>query len=50
MKNNLLQKMIDILLQSGKIPAQYTGKVTIVVNVSQGGVNDGTLDTSEKLK
>jgi len=50
MKSGFLQKIVDILRQSGKISPQYTGKVTLTVNLSQGGVNDGTLDTSEKLK
>ena len=50
MKNSLLQKVIDILRQSGKIPAQYTGKVVLVVNISQGGVSDATLITHEKMK
>jgi hypothetical protein len=50
MKNGVLQKIVDILRQTGKISPQYTGKLIVTMNLSQGGVNDGTLETNEKLK
>jgi hypothetical protein len=49
MKKSVAKEIVDILKQSGKIAAEYTGKVLITVDISQGGVNNAHLLINEKL-
>lgn len=40
----------DELKKSGKLIRDHTGKVTVVLNMVQGGITDCDLSISEKLK
>ena len=48
--NPIIKKILDILLSSGKLPENHTGKVQLEINMNEGGVRDATLTVPEKLK
>lgn len=49
-KPSWLVKLLEELKSTGKVPADHTGKVTLVLNVSQGGLQDADLSVNEKIK
>lgn len=36
----ICKKILDFLTQRCSIPAKYTGKITLEINVNQGGITD----------
>ena len=50
MSVSLIKKIIDIMREAGKIPEKYTGKITLEINLSQGGVNEARLTVPETLR
>jgi hypothetical protein len=50
MANPLVQKIVDMLKNGGKIPPEHTGKMILTVDFSQGGINKAELAVTETMK
>jgi len=50
MAHPLIKKLLDLLREAGKIPPQYTGKVTLTLNIAQGGVSEAEVTLTEKIR
>lgn len=47
---DLAKAVIDLLVRAGKVPANCTGKISLTVDMSQGGVSAADLALTERLK
>lgn len=45
-----LLNLIADLKKEGKLPAEFVGKITLEVNVAQGGIQDAVLLIPEKIR
>lgn len=48
--NPLVKHILETLMGAGKLPGKHTGKVSIEINMNDGGVSESTLSVTEKLK
>ena len=49
-KPQWITSLLDEMKKAGKVPTAHTGKVTLVINVSQGSFQDCDLSVAEKIK
>lgn len=45
-----LTNLLKDLKREGKLPVEFTGKLLVTVNVSQGGIQDAELTMGEKIR
>ena len=45
-----LQLLLADLKKEGKVPIEHTGQITLVLSLSQGGLQGGELSVSEKIR
>jgi len=48
-KKSLKQKILDLLVEDGRIPFKFTGEISITLEVNQGGVRDSTVTNKTRI-
>ena len=48
-KKSLKQKILDFLVEDGRIPVKFTGEVSLTLEVNQGGVRNATVTNKTRI-